>query len=105
MTRTDIQVIEQVAMACFLNHLLREGVNAARSAVHVLAESDIEGFTVGATLFSGENENVMRGARLAEALQEHLSAFPIGDLLKRDFYPRQLVLEVIKLVTHGASVD
>ncbi|WP_146115525.1 MULTISPECIES: hypothetical protein [Pirellulaceae] len=67
-TAEQLGLIQLAVFVHSLEFFFREGTAAAKSATAGFEELGVEGFVVGATYFSGENENVMRGANLAERL-------------------------------------
>src|SRR5260221_10797391 len=64
LSSADLQRIQITAFLKALDEFLIDGTHAAIHAVDALSELHIQGFKVGAELFEGRNEAVVRGAKL-----------------------------------------
>lgn len=105
LTRQEVETIAQVLFACLLNQFFKDGSRAARSAVDEFKRHGVDEFLIGATVFAGRNENVMRGDNLSKLLLMSVGKFPILELLQEPIKPREMVLELMNRVKHGRPVD
>jgi hypothetical protein len=105
LSRDEVETITHVVFACLLAQFFRAGSQAARSAVDEFARHGVSEFAIGSTVFSGRNENVLRGDTLADDLLRSLSNLPIQDLLQDTGSPREMVLNLMKKVKNGRSMD
>ena len=65
----QIRQIQTVVFLKSLEQFLRDGTEAAASAVDEFQQLGVPGFSVGSDVFTGRNYAVMRGSRLAESLR------------------------------------
>jgi hypothetical protein len=65
----SVQLIQLVVLVYAMDDLLREGSRAARAAVGQFRETGMAGFTVGTSVFEGENANVTLGEDLSRGLR------------------------------------
>lgn len=64
-----------------LNKFFKEGSSAAKSAVDTFKELNIEGFYIGQNYFSGRNNKVLQGERIAQVLLESIKDEKAKDLI------------------------
>lgn len=70
--RDSIRVIQIAVFVFVLRKFFEDGSRAAKYAVRAFREIDVDGFTVGEILFSGNNENVRMGKILSQKLEQAL---------------------------------
>lgn len=99
--RDHVQLIQLIVFIHCLDDFLREGTNAARGAVEGLGRLGIDGFSVGSTEFSGNNENVARGEVLADQLRAAVAEMDLFNSLPSNVGPTQLTQELIRRIKHA----
>jgi hypothetical protein len=80
-----------VILIVLLRSFFEEGTRAAIQAVDTFQELGIEGFQIGSKVFSGRNEDVMRGELLADKLEQMITTPGLSDLIKNSRYPYQVL--------------
>ena len=102
LSRESVQTLKLAVLVFTLEHLFREGSRAARSAVREFERLDLPGFQVGSQTFEGENENVVRGDKLAMALRDAFSRESvIATEIGRAHGVRDLVVNLGKRLRYG----
>ena len=99
--RNDIQQIQIIVFVRALEAFLREGSEAASGAVDALAEFGIDGFRVGSELFSGRNDAVMRGYRLAEGLRTAAVEAGVAEGSESVLGLRHTIIQLAKELSSG----
>jgi len=101
----QLQSIQLIAFIYALDFLFCEGTRAATMAVAEFEKLGMSGFKIGSAVFEGENENVMRGRDLSEALKRALANTSVLELIKSENAIKSLTLRMIRLARNGAFVD
>ena len=83
----------------FLKKFFNDGTEAAIKAVDTFSEFDVQGFQIGSKYFSGRNENVLAGQRLAELLLETIDDKVLIDLINNSKYSIQIIDRYNKFIT------
>lgn len=94
LSQNQVRLIQLIVFIHTLDDFLREGTAAARSAAVGFQELGVDGFVVGTTVFSGENENVMRGEVLADRLRLMVADLEVFDAVDSNQGPAQLTLDL-----------
>ena len=98
-----MQLVQLVVLVYALDFLFQEGTRAATMAVAEFEKLGISGFKIGSAEFEGENENVMRGRNLSQALRRSLGDSPALKLIQSETEIKSLILRLMRLVRHGGS--
>src|SRR6185436_5803087 len=61
LSREDVSIIQLAVFIYYLNWFLREGTKAAQGSIETLERFGLEGFSVGSTVFTKDNENTLLG--------------------------------------------
>lgn len=94
-------IVSEAALVIFIFLLKRfftEGSNAAKKAVDVFKELDIEGFQIGSKYFSERNENVIEGDKLADALIQSIDDKDLLNLINNSTQVYQIIDRYKKLI-------
>lgn len=78
------KISQEASVAYFIYDVKRffnAGSAAARNAVDIFAELDVNGFYIGTSLFKGRNENVTMGDDLAKKLLASITDKELRDLI------------------------
>jgi hypothetical protein len=97
----EMQQIQIIFQLILLDRFFQKGTEVAKMTVKELQAAGVSGFSVGATLFEGENEAVMRGANLSIRLR---TMVPEIESLSQRFAgtaASQLVIPLRNLIRHG----
>lgn len=94
----DIVTIKLAVFIFALQEFFREGSRAAVLAVEEFQALGVTGFKVGASLFEGRNENVVRGYELAEALREAVGDPEVLSAIDHASRMRDLVLDLMRRI-------
>ena len=100
-SRADMQQIQIIFQLILLDRFFQKGTEVAQLTVQELQAAGVNGFSVGTSLFEGENEAVMRGANLSIRLR---AVVPEIESLSQRFSgiaASQLVIPLRNLVRHG----
>jgi hypothetical protein len=96
LSRDEIRQIQVIIFVRALDAFLRQGSEAAAGAVDALAEFGIDGFRVGSERFSGRNDAVTRGDRLAADLRTVAAEVGMPEVAESDFGLRQTIIQLAK---------
>lgn len=81
-----------------LNKFFVEGANAAKQAVDIFRELNVQGFYIGSNYFSGRNENVTQGDRISERLLSSIQDQKVKDLVIKSKYISEIIDEYKKVI-------
>jgi hypothetical protein len=101
LTRPELRLIQMTVFVKSLDEFLRDGTEAAITAVDAFSSLGVEGFRIGSEEFQGRNHAVMRGARLSEALRSAIGDDTIRPILSADRPFRDLVLTIARTLIDG----
>jgi len=99
----EVQIIQIIVFIYALDFLFQEGTRAAMMAVSEFEKLGMAGFRIGSAHFEGENENVMRGRDLSDALRRTLSDSAILELIGSETSIKSLTIRLMRLVKNGGS--
>lgn len=101
LTPEELGFVQLLAFVYALESFLRNGTRAARSAALEFESLGLEGFTVGTTTFTPDNENTRRGEILAEQLKEIVRGTKYGTALEEARSLTTLVRRLLRDVRNG----
>ena len=101
----DTQLIQLAALLYSLDSFLRAGTYAARVASTTFEEFELEGFQVGSTLFTRNNENTLRGEELAEKLRKTVERTRLGRIIRNSPTMKELISTLIREMNNGEALD
>ncbi|TPD67280.1 hypothetical protein [Flavobacterium microcysteis] len=95
------KIINEASIAVMIFYLKKffiEGTEAAIKAVDTFFDFGIEGFQIGSKYFSGRNENVLAGQKLAVTLMESIDDQELLKLINNSKYANQIVERYRKFI-------
>jgi hypothetical protein len=92
--------VRLVGAAWSLDRFLRDGTKAAQSAASLFTELDAVGVAVGNTVFTRDNENTMRGERLANEFRASLEGTRFHSIVEEASSMQALVKRLIREMKH-----
>lgn len=100
--KEDIHFIQLAALVFALDHFLRAGTKAARSASVAFESLGAEGFVVGSTPFTSNGVNTVRGERLANALRDAITDEKMRNTITSSPTMRDLVCTLARMRRDGS---
>ncbi|HEX8395177.1 MAG TPA: hypothetical protein VF665_22710 [Longimicrobium sp.] len=90
----QVRQIQTVVFLKSLEQFLRDGTEAAASAVDQFQQLGVPGFRVGGDVFAERNDAVMRGSRLADGLRGAIRDPEVLDLLSSNLSLREIIIKM-----------
>jgi hypothetical protein len=97
----DIQLIQLAALIYSLDSFFRVGSAAARAASITFEEFGLDGFQIGSTTFTRDNENTRRGEELATQMRRSISGTPLSRAIVTSPSMRRLITTLIRELSDG----
>jgi hypothetical protein len=97
----DIQLIQLAALIYSLDSFFRKGTKSAREASTIFEELGGEGFQVGSSIFTKNNENTQRGEILADDLRRVIDGSFISQPIQDSYTMHQLIITLIRKINRG----
>lgn len=101
-TKSDITLLVFIFS---LRHFLQEGSRAAASATNEAVALGLSGFSVGQQVFEPENDNVMRGERLAQGLWSQIQDQRIKNLMNSEKTLTNLIERLYGIAKEPKELD
>jgi hypothetical protein len=106
----DVHQVQLLVFISVLDNFFQEGTTAAKSAVASFRRLGVDGFSVGNSVFEGQNENVLMGETLSNRLHSALSSEGASPslrqvVLRRRRGIRDLVRALMRQVRNAKIVD
>jgi hypothetical protein len=92
----EVAFIQLLALVYSLDRFLRDGTRAARGAAKFFEGLGSDGFDVGKTRFTRNNEATNRGERLADGLRASITGTRFEQILLTSSSMRNLVRRLVK---------
>jgi hypothetical protein len=112
LTDDDTHIIQLAAFIYWINFFLEEGTKAAQAAAETLEKLQvenskirIEGFNVGSTIFTRDNENTLLGRTLAKSLMQSLADTPLLKHIEKATSMRNLIKDLRDEMANGKAMD
>lgn len=90
-----------LVMLFLLNKFFTEGSNAAKQAVDIFKQLDVEGFYIGQNYFSGRNDKVVQGDIISRELLASIKDEKALALIKKSTYMSEILDEYRKFILNG----
>lgn len=101
----ELDGIKLLAFTFALRTFFKQGTIIAKNTIEVFEDLGAEGFVVGKTDFTRENENTLRGEKLSNLLDEKLEENDLSTLLHEGKSISLIILEIARGFSDGKSMD
>lgn len=101
LSREEIQLIQLAAFIYTLDYFFRAGTRAASEASTTFERFRLEGFQVGKTQFTRDNENTRRGENLANSLRESIAGTRLDRIIRTSRSLDSLVQTLVRGFANG----
>jgi len=105
LSSNDVQSIQFAALIYSLDHFFRAGSSSARTAAMTFEQLGLQGFQVGSSHFTKDNDNTRRGDMLADKLRDSIGNSHMGIVIRNSISMRDLISTMIREVNNGQSLD
>jgi hypothetical protein len=95
------QAIQMMSFAVAVSRFFRDGTRAASLATSTIESLGTPGFSVGSTVFEGENENVRRGEELHLSLSEAMEDERFEDLVVSQTPLGRIVRDLVRSASNA----